>query len=216
MITYFVKHTDLLMKAFLGHLWIVFLTLVISLAISSVLSYFLLKSERLTNLVVQLFGAVYSVPSLALFAMLIPLLGLGNTTAIVVLCAYNQYLLIRNIMTGMQNVDKSLLEAGKGMGMSNWQLVTTVQVPLAMPSIIAGIRLAIISTTGIATIAATINAGGLGTILLSGLRTMNIYKIAWGTILSVIIALAADLGLKKIESILKRKAGSSNELQSIR
>lgn len=205
MITYFIEHYDLLMTAFLEHLWLVFVTLFISLLIAAVLSYLLLNSERLTNLFVQIFGAVYSIPSLALFAMLIPFCGLGNSTAIVVLCAYNQYLLLRNIMTGMQNVDKSYLEAGTGMGMSRWQLVTKVQVPLAMPSIVAGIRLAIISTTGIATIAAVINAGGLGTVLLSGLRTLNVYKIVWGTILSVIIALAADLILKRVEAKMKRK-----------
>ena len=199
MIQYFLKHADQLGDAFAEHLGIVFITLLISVLLASVLSYWLLRSEKATNLVIQIFSAVYSIPSLALFALLIPVLGLGNATAIPVLVAYNQYLLIRNIMTGMQNVDKSLLEAGTGMGMSHWQLVTRVQVPLAMPSIIAGLRLAIISTTGIATIAATINAGGLGRILLSGLRTMNVYKIAWGTILSVIIALAADLGLRALE-----------------
>lgn len=209
MIRYLLRYGDQLGSAFAEHLGIVFLTLLISVLLASVLSYLLLRSEKATNLVIQFFSAVYSIPSLALFALLIPLLGLGNATAIPVLVAYNQYLLIRNIMTGMQNVDKSLLEAGTGMGMSRWQLVTRVQIPLAMPSIIAGLRLAIISTTGIATIAATINAGGLGRILLSGLRTMNVYKIAWGTILSVIIALAADLGLKALEKRTKiRTAGA--------
>ena len=145
--------------------------------------------------------------------MLIPLLGLGNSTAVPVLVAYNQYLLIRNIMSGMQQVDKRLLEAGTGMGMNHWQLVTKVQLPLAMPSIVAGIRLAIVSTTGIAVIAATINAGGLGKILLSGLRTMNVYKIVWGTILSVIIALIADIGLRQLEKRIlwrERRYGTSH------
>ena len=199
MIDYFVKHYDLLLSAFWEHLQIVFETLIISVILASVISYLLLFSERATNITVHIFSEIYSIPSLALFALLIPVLGLGNKTAIPVLVLYNQYLLIRNIMTGMQNVDKSLLEAGRGMGMSKWQLVSRVQVPLAMPSIIAGIRLAIISTTGIATIAATINAGGLGKILLSGLRTMNTYKIAWGTILSVVIAFTADMLLKLLE-----------------
>ncbi len=203
MIDYFAKHSGMLMSAFLEHLQIVFITLIISIVLAAVISYLLLKSEKATNVTVNIFSQIYSIPSLALFALLIPLLGLGNKTAIPVLVLYNQYLLIRNIMTGMQQVDKSLLEAGTGMGMNKWQLVTKVQVPLAMPSIIAGVRLAIISTTGIATIAATINAGGLGKILLSGLRTMNTYKIAWGTILSVVIALAADMLLKLLEK--KRK-----------
>ena len=203
MIDYFIKHKALLLDAFWEHLQIVLITLVISFLLAAVISYLLLRSEKATNLTVNLFSQLYSIPSLALFALLIPLLGLGNKTAIPVLVLYNQYLLIRNIMSGLQQVDKSLLEAGTGMGMSKWQLVTKVQVPLAMPSILAGIRLAIISTTGIATIAATINAGGLGKILLSGLRTMNTYKIAWGTILSVIIALAADMLLKLLEKKTK-------------
>ena len=193
----------MLLSAFWEHLQIVLITLLISVVLASGISYLMLKSEKAANITVNLFSQIYSIPSLALFALLIPLLGLGNKTAIPVLVLYNQYLLIRNIMTGMQQVDKSLLEAGTGMGMNKWQLVTKVQVPLAMPSIIAGIRLAVISTTGIATIAATINAGGLGKILLSGLRTMNTYKIAWGTILSGIIALAADMLLKLLEKKTK-------------
>lgn len=208
---YFAQHAELLLSAFWEHLGIVFSTLLISVALASVLCWFLLKSERATNIVVNLFSEIYSIPSLALFALLIPLLGLGNKTAIPVLVLYNQYLLIRSFMTGLQNVDKSILEAGTGMGMSKWQLVTRVQAPLAMPSIIAGIRLAIISTTGIATIAATINAGGLGKILLSGLRTMNTYKILWGTILCVLIALAADALLRLLE---KRMSKHTKQLPS--
>jgi len=210
LIRYFAEHTSMLISAFFQHMWIVFFTLLISFILASAISYFLLKSEKATNIVIQIFSAIYAIPSLALFALLIPVLGLGNSTAIPVLVIYNQYLLIRNIMTGMQNVDASLLEAGNGMGMSHVQLVTHIQLPLALPSIITGIRLSIISTTGIATIAATIHAGGLGTVLLSGLRTMNTYKIAWGTILSIIIALAADLGLKKVElMILSHNANTS-------
>lgn len=204
MIAYFAQHAELLLSAFLEHLAIVFSTLLISIVLAAVICWFLLQSERATNITVQLFSEVYSIPSLALFALLIPLLGLGNKTAIPVLVLYNQYLLIRNFMTGLQNVDQSILEAGTGMGMNKWQLVTSVQLPLAMPSVIAGIRLAIISTTGIATIAAAINAGGLGKILLSGLRTMNTYKIVWGTILCVIIALAADMLLRLLEKKTKQ------------
>ncbi len=212
MISYFDSHADLLLGAFAEHVYLVFFTLILSLLIAAIASYLLLKSEYAANLAIQIFGVIYSIPSLALFAILIPFLGLGNATAIPVLVAYNQYLLIRNILSGMQNVDKSIIEAGIGMGMSRWQLVTRVQIPLAMPSIVAGIRLAIISTTGIATIAASINAGGLGKVLLSGLRTGNTYKIVWGTLLCVAIALAADTGLKLLEFYLKRKGRIQNEL----
>lgn len=205
MIAYFIQHFSTFGSAFVEHLRIVIVALVISLAIAAVSSYFLMKSEKAANLVIQIFSALYSIPSLAFFAILIPLTGLGNTTAILVLVIYNQYLLLRNIITGLQNVDKSMTEAAVGMGMSYWQVVTTVQVPLALPTIVAGIRLAIVSTTGIATIAASINAGGLGTILFSGMRTMNIYKMIWGALLSMLIAISADAGLKKIEKMVNHK-----------
>lgn len=203
MIEYFVKHSDKFLTAFLEHLWIVIITLLISLMIAAVLSLALLRLERLGNLVMGLFGAIYSIPSLALFAMLIPVTGLGMQSAVIVLVLYNQYLLLRNILTGMKEVDKSVLEAATGMGMSYLQVVTKVQLPLAFPSVIAGIRLAIISTTGIATIAAAINAGGLGALLFAGLRTMNLYKILWATILCILIALSADLVLKRVEKKLR-------------
>ncbi|MDD3278220.1 MAG: ABC transporter permease [Lachnospiraceae bacterium] len=207
MIRYLTEHYELLGNAFAEHLWLVLVTLVLSLLVSALLSLVLIRSEKASNLVIQLFGVIYSIPSLALFAILIPVTGLGDKTAILVLCAYNQYLLLRNILTGMRNVDRNLLEAGTGMGMSSWQLLRTVQIPLAMPSILAGIRLSIISTTGITTIAAAIKAGGLGTVLFSGMRTMNVYKILWGTILCVVIALIADLGLKQIENRVEKKLG---------
>ncbi|WP_196589998.1 ABC transporter permease [Pectinatus frisingensis] len=206
MINYFIKNFDMFGTATLEHLWIVAVTLAISVLLSTVLSYALLRVKYLEDAAIQLFSAIYSIPSLALFALMIPVMGLGNMTAVVVLTLYNQFLLLRNILSGMNSVDKNLLEAATGMGMTNFQVVTRVQLPLAFPTIIAGIRLAIISTTGIATIAACINAGGLGTVLFSGMRTMNVYKIVWGTILCAVIVLIEDLLLKMVERKLRRGA----------
>ena len=202
MLVFLQKHPDKIYKPLLEHVQLVVITLLISVAIAVLLTVLSMQYQKLGQVLMNLFSVIYSIPSLALFALLIPVTGLGRTTAVVVLTVYNQYLLLRNFLTGLGQVDKSILEAGIGMGMSKWQLVRKVQVPLALPSIIAGIRLAIISTTGIATIAATINAGGLGKILLSGLRTMNTYKIAWGTVLSVVIALAADILLRLLEKMI--------------
>ncbi|MEH2943013.1 ABC transporter permease [Lachnospiraceae bacterium KK002] len=212
MIRYFAEHWELFGTAFAEHLYLVFVTLFFSLLLAALISGLILRKKWLSNGVVQIFSAVYSIPSLALFAILIPIFGLGNQTAVIVLVIYNQYLLIRNILAGIWNIDATILEAGIGMGMSRWQLARTIQIPLAMPSILAGIRLAIISTTGIATIAATINAGGLGTVLFSGLRTMNVYKIVWGTILSMVIALGADVSLKKLEELWRRKGEAGRKL----
>ena len=209
MFAYFGRYYDRLLKTLLEHLEIVLLTLLISIALAALITLLVYKREGVANLIVQIFGSVYSIPSLALFALLIPITGLGEKTAILVLVVYNQFLLIRNFLAGLENVDKSIIEAAYGMGMSTIQVLTRVQIPLAAPLIIAGIRLAIISTIGIATIAATINAGGLGNLLFDGMRTMNNYKILWGAIFCAVIALLADGILKWIENRVEKKVGAA-------
>ena len=200
------------LEAFEQHLMLVIISLVISFVLAIAISYILLKLPRAQRIVENLFGAIYSVPSLALFALMIPVTGLGDETAIIALVIYNQYLLIRNILAGINGIDKSILEAGTGMGMSQGQIFSKVILPLAAPSIIAGVRLAVVSTTGIATIAASINAGGLGIVLFSGMRTMDSQKIFIGTLLCVVIAFVADIGIKCIENKIDWRVRVKNEL----
>ncbi|MBO5999067.1 MAG: ABC transporter permease [Lachnospiraceae bacterium] len=207
MIAYFQRYHHMLLSAFAEHLVLVLTVLLISAVLASLICYLLLLTGKGTHAVVQICSVIYSIPSLALFSLMIPVTGLGRKTAIIVLVAYNQYLLIRNFMTGLEGVDPKILEAGTGMGMSRMQLITRVQLPLAMPSILAGLRLAIIATTSMGTIAATINAGGLGEVLLTGLGSRNLLKIGWGMILSIIIALSADISLRAAESRLQKKLG---------
>lgn len=154
---------------------------------------------------------LYSIPSLAMFAILIPLTGLGKTTAILVLVIYNQYLLLRNFLTGLREVDESIIEAATAMGMKKMQLVLLIQLPLSKKAIFAGIRIAIVSTIGIGTIAASINAGGLGTILFDGLRTLNTNKIIIGSILSASLAIVAHYGLRGIEVKLEKSFLNQND-----
>jgi osmoprotectant transport system permease protein len=212
MIAYLSTYQEKLLTALVQHLQIVGITLLISILLAFAITLLSIRSERLVNAAIQIFSVIYSIPSLALFAILIPIMGIGRNTAIFVLVLYNQFLLLRNIMAGLKGVDEPVLEAAMGMGMNQWQILYKVKLPLALPVIMAGIHLAIISTIGIATIAATINAGGLGTILFDGLRTMNTYKILWGTIFCAGIAWAADALLQMIESILYKKAGFKHEL----
>ena len=149
---------------------------------------------------------IYSIPSLALLALLIPVTGLGRKTAIVALVIYNQYLLLRNFLAGLDGVDRGVVEAATGMGMTHMQLLWKVQVPLAKGALIAGLRIAMVSTVGIATIAASINAGGLGSILFDGLRTMNVAKILWGSLLSALLAICIDQFLILMERKSKKSA----------
>lgn len=199
MIEYMKKHPDKVLGPLTEHMQLVLITLAISLVIASFLTVLAMRSEKVSDVLSNVFSLVYSVPSLALFALLIPITGLGRTSAITVLTLYNQYLLLRNFTTGLREVDPVACEAAKGIGMTDMQILTRIRIPLARKAIFAGIRLAIVSTVGIATIAASINAGGLGILLFEGLRTMHIPKILWGSVLSAGMAVLLNTILKTIE-----------------
>lgn len=199
MIEYAIKYWDKLGKALLEHLEIVVITLIISLLMAVVLTIIAMKAKVMSKLMLYAFSIVYSIPSLALFAVLIPVTGLGKVTAITVLVFYNQYLLLRNFIAGLNEVEPSIIEAAIGMGMTHMQVLFKIRLPLSKKALFTGIRLAVVSTIGIATIAASINAGGLGTILFDGLRTMNVNKIVWGSILASGLALGANAALSRLE-----------------
>jgi osmoprotectant transport system permease protein len=205
MIEYAEKYGYKLQEAFVQHLQIVGLTLLISIVIASAVTLAVMRSPRAARITIRIFGGVYAIPSLALFALLIPVTGLGLDTALLVLVVYNQFLLVRNFIAGIDSVDPLLVEAATGMGMTPRSILMKVKLPLAFPVMLAGIHLSVISTIGIATIAAVINAGGIGTILFDGLRTQSPVKIAWGTLLAAGLAIAANLILLAIErSVSKR------------
>ena len=202
MIEYLISHSDKLGKALLEHLELVVITLIISILIASILTIFAMYSRVISKLLIYMFSVIYSIPSLALFAMLIPVTGLGKVTAITVLVVYNQYLLLRNFIAGLNEVEPGIIEAATGMGMSNMQVLFKIRLPLSKKALFTGVRLAVVSTIGIATIAASINAGGLGSILFDGLCNMDVYKIVWGSILSAGLAISVNSILSKIEQII--------------
>ena len=200
-LTYMTSYADQLIEATAEHFTLLAVTMAISCVVAALITLVCLRHPRVGDAVVEVLGAAYAIPSLALFALLIPVTGLGFTSAVIVMVAYNQFMLVRNALEGMRGVDASVIEAARGMGFSNSQVLLKVQLPLALPAIIAGVRLACISTTGIATIAATINAGGLGMVLLSGLRSMNIEKIVAGTICCAALALSLDALCRVLEKL---------------
>ena len=204
-IIYTSRHYDKLIRALLQHLEMVGITLLISVALALVISLLIMERKKLTEWIIRTWSMVYAIPSLALFALLIPVTGLGMKTAILVLVIYNQYILVRSCTQGLCGMEPAVLEAAEGMGMTKWQIFTKVRLPLALDAMAAGIHIAIISTIGIATIGATIGAGGLGSILFDGMRTQNAVKIVWGTVLSVALVLGANAVLKLAERKIKQK-----------
>ncbi|MGX8714439.1 MAG: ABC transporter permease [Lachnospiraceae bacterium] len=204
MIDFLLSHPEKVITPLLEHISLTAITLAFSVLLASALTVLAVVMPVIGNMLTVVFSVVYSIPSLALFALMIPLTGLGRTTAVIVLCAYNQYLLLGNFLTGLNEVDPGVREAAKGIGMTTMQELFLVQIPLARKALFAGIRLAMVSTIGIGTIAAAINAGGLGTLLFDGLRTMNTAKILWGSLLSAVLAVSANGLLKLAEKGVRR------------
>lgn len=208
MIDYFKGSSDKLITALIEHIELTSISLFFALIFAGLVTVLLLFYPKIRQASVYILSLLYAIPSFALFTLLIPLTGLGQRTAIVALVIYAQYTLVRNFLSGLTNVDSSILEAATGMGMTKWQVLTKIQLPLAQSSIFAGLRLATNSIIAIATIGATINAGGIGTILFDGLRMMSLVKLLWGIILAVGLSLLANLLFYLIEELFKNeKAG---------
>ena len=204
-ISYTTRHYDKLIQAVLEHFEIVGITLLISIALAFVISMLVMEHKRITTWIMRVSSMIYAIPSLALFALLLPVTGLGMQTAILVLVIYNQFILVQSFTDGFTAVEPGVLEAATGMGMTKGQIFQKIRLPLALDTMIAGIHIAIISTIGIATIASTVGAGGLGTILFEGMRT----QIVWGTVLSVAMVLGVNGILKLVEKRIKKKIYSN-------
>jgi osmoprotectant transport system permease protein len=183
----------------LEHLRITLEVIIIALLIALPVGVLLARLRRLQGPVLGVLGVVYTIPSLSLFVLLIPAFGLGVTPAVIALVAYAQLMLVRNWVVGLTGIDPSIIEAAKGMGMSSWQRFWQVEFPLALPLLLAGARLAVVSTIGIATIAAYINAGGLGTLLFQGVVTANYPKIFAGSLAVSLLAILSNYLLRYFE-----------------
>ena len=203
MIDYFQTSSDILTSRLIEHIEISGLSLFFALLLAVFVTVLLRFYPQWRHFSVYALSLLYAVPSFALFALLIPWTGLGRTTAIVVLVLYAQYTLVRTFLAGLLSVDDSVIEAAVGMGMTDWQILYHIQLPLAKASIFAGIRLAATSIIAMATIAATINAGGLGAVLFDGLRTRSFPKLLWGILLTVALSLLVNLVLYLIEELLQ-------------
>ncbi|MBB3609837.1 ABC transporter permease [Rhizobium sp. BK602] len=201
------KNIDRLAGALLEHLYLVFSSVGIALVISLIVGIWAARKPRSFSAIVIVAGVLFAVPSLALFALLIPLLGIGAAPAITGLAAYSLMILIRNIGLGFQSIPRDVLDAAHGMGYGTIRRIWEIELPLAMPFIVGGIRIATVTVIGIATVAAYINAGGLGVIIFEGIDQRFPEKILAGGLLTSALALSADYLFASIEKILRRRSG---------
>ncbi len=200
------------------HLLLVAVAMLVASAIGIPLGIFITRQPKLAPPILGIANVLQTIPSLAIFGFLISVPffgGIGKSPAIVALTLYALLPLIRNTYIGISNVDSAVREAAKGMGMTDWQLLTQVEIPLAVGVILAGIRVSTVISVGLATIAAAIGGGGLGVFIFRGLATVNNQLILAGAIPAAGIALVADFGLGWLERYLMQppKHQSKNNLK---
>ena len=198
------KHVPEILTALGQHLTLCLSSVCIGCIIALILGIVCARRPKLYAFVLTVTGIIFVIPSLALFTLLIPLLGLGTKPAIVGLSSYTLLILLRNVVTGLRGVPNDVLDAADGMGYSSWQRLVRIELPLASPLIVAGIRIAVVTVIGIATVAAFIDAGGLGTIILMGIDQSYTEKILVGGLLTALLATLFDLVLSNTEKALRR------------
>jgi osmoprotectant transport system permease protein len=195
------SHTELIATQLRQHVELTAIAVGVGFLISAPLALFVRRWRWLQSPVFSLTGILYTIPSLALLALLVPLTGLTRTTAEVALVSYTLLILIRNIVAGLDGVPADVREAAEGMGYGRARQLSRVELPLAMPVIIAGVRIAVVTTIGLVTVTALIGQGGLGQLILDGLNRNFRTEVVVGSVLSVALATVADLTLVGIQRL---------------
>ena len=206
---FFLNHRTEVIELTLEHLWMVGISTLLAVIIGIPLGILLTRQPQLKRPVLGAANLMQTVPSLALFGLLLPIPILGDRAsrlAILALTLYALLPIIQNTYSGITNVDPAVVEAGRGMGMTDRQLLMRVQLPLALSVIVAGVRVATVISVGLATIAAAIGAGGLGEYIFRGLAMVNNQLILAGAIPAALLALLADFGIGLIEKALRPPA----------
>ena len=204
--SFFIEHRGEIVSATLDHMGLVLIAMLIAIAISVPLGMFIVYQKTLRTLALGIASILQTIPSLALFGFLIPIPfigGIGKRTAIVALVLYALLPILRNTYVGLTTIDPAILESAETMGMTRGQIMFRVRFPLALSVILAGVRTATILTIGVATIAAAIGAGGLGSFIFRGVALVNDALLLAGAIPAALLAILADFLLGLIERRLK-------------
>lgn len=188
----FSSNWSALLTALGQHIFLSVLAILIACAISIPLGVYITRHKRLASVVLAVVSVIQTIPSLALLGFMIPLFGIGTLPAVIALTLYALLPIIRNTYTGIMEVDKSLIEAGRGMGMTRSQILWQVELPLSRNVIMAGLRTATVLTIGVATLATFIGAGGLGDLIMRGVDMIDTPMILVGAIPAALLAIVFD------------------------
>lgn len=206
---YMIQKSDHLLELTIDHVFMVVYGIALAIAVGVPLGIVCAKQEKLAPVILSIANIIQIIPSLALLAILMIYFGLGFTTVVFGLFFYSLLPIIRNTYVGLKEVDGNISEAGKGIGMTTMQLLFKVQLPLALPFMMAGLRVAAVIAIGVASIAPFIGGDGLGREIVSGINSRNELRIYAGAIPAALLAVIADLTLGRLERNLKRKTAVS-------
>lgn len=181
------------------HLQLSAISIVLALVIGLALGILIAQQDRFSLPVLGTINFIYTIPSIALFGILLPLTGLGNNTAIIALTVYALLPIVRNTYAGLKNIDPTIIEAGIGMGSTEWQLLWKIKLPLALPVIMAGVRNMVVMVIATCGIASFIGAGGLGVAIFRGITTYQLSMTYLGSLMIAAVALCCDILLGKLE-----------------
>jgi osmoprotectant transport system permease protein len=192
------------------HIWLVGLSLLIAMFIGIPAGIGITKNRELAQKVLGGANVIMTIPSIALFGLMLPVLalvghGLGKVPAVIALVLYSLLPIIRNTYIAIKNVDPALVDAGRGMGMGKWQLLREVEIPLAVPVILAGLKTAAVMNIGIAAIAAYVGAGGLGVFIQQGIARSHETMIIVGALAVSLLAIFVDLSMELLERLVTPK-----------
>lgn len=199
------EESDKLLNQTFQHIGLTFISLLFAVAIGLPLGIIIARKRKLSGSVLGFAGVLQTIPSIALLGFMIPILGIGAKPAIVALLIYALLPIIRNTYTGIIGIDRHVIEAAKALGMSKWQILFKVELPLAMPVILAGIRTATVINVGVATLASYIAAGGLGEFIFGGISLNNTNMILAGAIPAALLAIILDFLLSLVQNLNFKK-----------
>lgn len=196
---------DEIIRLLIEHMQITGLAVLLAILVGVPTGIFITRKEKSANLIIGIANIFQTLPSLALFGLIIPFLGIGATPSVFVLFLYALLPIIKNTYIGINSVDSSAIEAGRGMGMKSSQILTMVELPLALPVIMGGIRISTVINIGTATIASLIGAGGLGDLIFKGISMNDSYLTLAGAVPTSLLAIGVDSILGMIENALVPK-----------
>lgn len=203
-INIFFERKEFFLNLLWEHIQISLLAICIAGIIGLLLGILISEYKKSSKIVLGIINFIYTIPSISLLGFLIPFSGIGNTTAIIALTVYALLPMVRNTHTGIVNIDKNVIEAAKGMGSTNWQILYKIKLPLALPVIMSGLRNMVTMTIALAGIASFIGAGGLGVAIYRGITTNNSAMVMVGSLLIALLAIVVDIILGALEKLTSR------------